>query len=274
MNRIKQAAKSFIKLFEGTKITADAIKGMLVQQGYLLVEYSQFSNSDDVEKILLDLGLKELSLTTKAFTYVDNSCRIVFILEGLSDFEALVLLAHEEGHIMLEHATSDHLFGKDIVNEYEANEFSHYVLHCSGSVSVRHFIHKHRAKLIFLGIIFLTVICAAIMPNGLSVERVPASAPNSNTPPETYPISTPADNTTNDTSQMDNAIPNDPSLEQQGLQEGVPVEEGYYVTPTGEKYHLATCPHVKYKDNIQFLTMTELEEQGYSPCNVCKPDGF
>jgi hypothetical protein len=42
-----------------------------------------------------------------------------------------------------------------------------------------------------------------------------------------------------------------------------------YRTPSGEKYHLATCSHVKGKAIP--LTLKEAKERGLTPCKVCHP---
>ncbi len=42
-----------------------------------------------------------------------------------------------------------------------------------------------------------------------------------------------------------------------------------YRTPSGEKYHRATCSHVKGKAIP--LTLKEAKERGLTPCKVCHP---
>lgn len=42
-----------------------------------------------------------------------------------------------------------------------------------------------------------------------------------------------------------------------------------YKTPSGEKYHLATCRMVK---NVsEEITVTKAKELGLQPCKICKP---
>ena len=42
-----------------------------------------------------------------------------------------------------------------------------------------------------------------------------------------------------------------------------------YKTPSGEKYHLATCRSVK---NVsQELSLSDAVESGLTPCKICKP---
>ena len=42
-----------------------------------------------------------------------------------------MILAHEEGHIYCNHLTSTPVLGRDVIEEHEANEFAHYLLHQS-----------------------------------------------------------------------------------------------------------------------------------------------
>jgi hypothetical protein len=42
-----------------------------------------------------------------------------------------------------------------------------------------------------------------------------------------------------------------------------------YRTPNGERYHRATCPHVKGK--AIRLTLKEAKEMGLTPCKTCHP---
>ena len=45
--------------------------------------------------------------------------------------------------------------------------------------------------------------------------------------------------------------------------------QNVYKTPSGEKYHLATCRMVK---NVsQEITLNEAAEMGLLPCKICKP---
>ncbi|MDF2868875.1 MAG: fold metallo-hydrolase [Anaerocolumna sp.] len=46
-------------------------------------------------------------------------------------------------------------------------------------------------------------------------------------------------------------------------------EKYVYITATGSKYHKKDCQYVK--DNGKAILREEATEQGYEPCNVCKP---
>jgi hypothetical protein len=47
------------------------------------------------------------------------------------------------------------------------------------------------------------------------------------------------------------------------------VEETFYITRTGKRYHRAGCPSLRY--SAYPITRAEAEAQGYTPCRVCYP---
>ena len=46
----------------------------------------------------------------------------------------------------------------------------------------------------------------------------------------------------------------------------------YYVTQSGERYHLETCPCIENRTNIRRLTKSDLESGQYTPCQICLPE--
>jgi len=47
------------------------------------------------------------------------------------------------------------------------------------------------------------------------------------------------------------------------------VEETFYITRTGERYHRGSCHHLRR--SAYPITRAEAEAQGYTPCRVCYP---
>ena len=47
------------------------------------------------------------------------------------------------------------------------------------------------------------------------------------------------------------------------------VEETFYITRTGERYHRGSCRHLR-RSAIP-ITRAEAEARGYTPCRVCHP---
>lgn len=130
-NSIKAAAKSFLNEYKLSEITLDNLKQIIKSQGYTIVEFNNIFNDENVAHLINVLGLDEQIEKTKGFTYADTKRRLVFLNEDLSDAEKLLVLAHEEGHIYCNHFSSAPIIGRDVVEEHEANEFTHYILHNS-----------------------------------------------------------------------------------------------------------------------------------------------
>jgi hypothetical protein len=47
------------------------------------------------------------------------------------------------------------------------------------------------------------------------------------------------------------------------------VEETFYITNTGKRYHRGSCRYLRY--SAYPITRAEAEAQGYTPCRVCYP---
>jgi methylphosphotriester-DNA--protein-cysteine methyltransferase len=48
-------------------------------------------------------------------------------------------------------------------------------------------------------------------------------------------------------------------------------EETVYVTKTGKKYHLETCPNLKHSKVKMPIKLKDAVKAGYAPCKVCHP---
>ena len=169
MKHLKQTAYNFLKKFKITDLNVHTLSDAITKQGYTIVEYSRISNQEDVEQLLDALGVKALSLTTGAFTYADKNYRIVFIEEGHSDDELLILLAHEEGHIFCGHLNNNcNVIGDSVLNEQEANTFAHYLLKKDFLRSVKLYASVNKLKTALICCIFALVIgmiCTLIVIN-------------------------------------------------------------------------------------------------------------
>lgn len=128
---IKHKVKEFVKEYQLQELNAASLCLVMEQQGYTIVKYNHIENESDVSELVDALGLREMVERSKGFTYADLNFRAVFLHEDLSEKEKLMVLAHEEGHIYCGHLSSVPIIGRDVQEEYEANEFAHYLLHSS-----------------------------------------------------------------------------------------------------------------------------------------------
>lgn len=127
MNQKRKAAE-FKRKYSLKTINSANLWEALIAQGYTLVEFNSIENKENVASLIGALQLEDQIARSKCFTYQNDKYRIVFIHEDLNDEERTVVLAHEEGHIWNGHMSSNNVLGTDVVQEYEANEFSHYLL--------------------------------------------------------------------------------------------------------------------------------------------------
>lgn len=82
-------------------ITTEQIEDILTSKGFKIINYDV--SCKEHADILKGLGVLQLAIRTKAFTYVNNQEKIVFIKIVISANEKRFLLAHEFGHIAMGH---------------------------------------------------------------------------------------------------------------------------------------------------------------------------
>jgi len=123
----KQAAE-FKHKYNLKVINSAILCETLTAQGYTVIEFNSINNEPNVASLIEALGLQDQIAHSKYFTYQNDKYRLVFLHEDLNDEERTVVLAHEEGHIWINHLTENSILGNDVVQEHEANEFAHYLL--------------------------------------------------------------------------------------------------------------------------------------------------
>lgn len=164
MNTYKRQAKNFISEFNITEINSETLKKAIEECGYKIIRYRPHFNKDNIYALMEKLDVIEFATGEKAFTYADSKNRFVFLCEDLSEEESCILLSHEAGHVYLKHLNNKNaLPGQDITNEYEANEFSHYLLKKSLFRKMYFNFKKNKSKYITAMIISAAILCSAII---------------------------------------------------------------------------------------------------------------
>lgn len=154
-NNAKKKAKEFIKKYKFTKPTVEGICDIIQKQGYSIIEFNSFDNTPDVNNIIKSFSLTDYIMKTRAFTFTNENFRLVFVNEDLADEEKLLVLLHEEGHIFCDHFSKRDIFGEDVKDEEEANDFAHYIL--KPSLSIKLFKHKKALICALIGLLVLTI---------------------------------------------------------------------------------------------------------------------
>ncbi len=154
-------AKQFFREYKVHRLTLEGLRSTISRQGYTIIEFSQIYNTENVASLLKALNLTEYASRSRGFTYADKNYRLVFVNEDLSETEKLIVLCHEESHIFCGHTSAAAPVGKDVMEEFEANELTHYLMKKSG-VREESFFRRFRTPLI----IAAAIIAAAVLSVG------------------------------------------------------------------------------------------------------------
>lgn len=162
-NNIKCKTKAFISQFKLSAVTLENLKSVIQKQGYTIIEFNNIANGENVSALLTALDLQSLATQSTGFTYADLQRQLVFVREGLSEDEKLMVLAHEEGHIYCNHLASTPILGCDVIEEHEANEFAHYLLHRSVRQKVGCMVKEHKKASIAVALIIVLMVLGSIV---------------------------------------------------------------------------------------------------------------
>ncbi len=168
---VKLKVRKFIKEFGVHELNYALLKGYVERQGYTVVEYSHLSNDEIVSSLINALNLSENICNSKGFTYADQNQRIVFIHEDLSDAEKLVVLSHEAGHIYLGHMSSAPIIGRDVQEEYEANEFAHFLMNPGKWDKIIASVRRHKVATILIAICLVVIVVAGAIFSQIEKEK-------------------------------------------------------------------------------------------------------
>ena len=170
-NRARARAKEFLNEYRLTQVTLDDLKRIITSQGYTIVEFNHIFNDEHVTALIEALHLDEVVEKSKGFTYADPQRRLVFLHEDLSDNEKLLVLAHEEGHIYCDHFSSVPVIGRDVIEEHEANEFTHYILNRSMAGKIDRFIKERKKLCSTVAIVLVVAIIGLLVFKAVQKER-------------------------------------------------------------------------------------------------------
>ena len=145
---IKKKVKEFRSEFSIGKVTVAALDDVFTKQGFTIIEYNPFVNDPDVTTVINNLGLEKLITQTNGFIYADSKYRLVFVNEKLNEAERLLVLAHEQGHFYCGHTNTRQIVGHTVTEEYEANEFAHFLLKRGFREKTADIVTKYRKRLI------------------------------------------------------------------------------------------------------------------------------
>lgn len=161
-NEIEKVVNKFINENKLTIIDYAHLKNVVNKLGYTVIEYNVSLNDNDVWTVINNLSLEDAVLQHNGFTVSNESYRLVFINEELNENEKLLVLAHEAGHIVCGHLEKKPVLGESVKDEYEANEFSHYLLTPNLLCKAKRFALRHKKTVISICIFIIVIIIASV----------------------------------------------------------------------------------------------------------------
>ena len=121
----------------------DDVYRIVKDQGYEIIDFDPDDKSEALSLLSQELGLSIQIMAQDAFVVQNNRIQLLFVKDSLEVDEKLVAMVHELGHIMCGHMhDGSHL--PTITEEYQANEFTHYVLNPTLPVRLLVTLQKHR----------------------------------------------------------------------------------------------------------------------------------
>lgn len=160
---MKKSVRQFQAKFHCYAPSCDRLRSTAEKLGYTVVEFSHILNDRDVQTLIDALKLSDAALHSRGFTYANQNYRLLFVHDDLSEEEEQIILAHELGHIWLEHMTSAaSVIGRDVQEEYEANEFAHYLLHPGFSGLLRKNLSGRRKRLALGAVVLIAAVVAGM----------------------------------------------------------------------------------------------------------------
>ncbi len=156
---IKKKVREFKRQYLLRDVTYPSLREVFEKQGFTVIEFNPVVNDPDVETVIRSLKLSDMIAHSKGFLYVDKNYRILFVNEKLSEDEKVLVLAHEEGHYFCGHMSQPGIVGKDVKDEHEANEFSHYLLEDTARDKTKRLTKKYRKWIVsVIAVVFVTVL--------------------------------------------------------------------------------------------------------------------
>ncbi len=198
--------------------TLDDVCRIVKDQGYEIIDFDPSDKSEAITLLSQELCLSAQIMAQDAFVVQNNKIHLMFVRDSLSVDEKLIAMVHELGHILCGHMQDgNHL--PTITEEYQANEFTHYVLNPSLASRLSVIVSLHKRLSFLIAAVLLVLLIGGVVTQQALVRA-------------SY-------------------------------------YGDYYVTQSGNKYHVSTCYIIKNKVGVRHLTTEEYESGAYEPCSVC-----
>lgn len=156
MNNASKAARDLLRRYRILKPSLDNLCAAVSEQGYEIIDFDP--KDESIAVLSKELELTPEILNQNAFVYQNNGVRLLFVQDHLTAEEKLYVMGHELGHIILGHLQNG---GRASVREeYEADEFMHYLLHPKLGTSIWVSVLRHK---LIAGLIVGVAMAAALV---------------------------------------------------------------------------------------------------------------
>lgn len=158
----RKQADRVTKKYSFSSPTLDNLTFVAKDFGYEIIDYGKKQNVGGIAALIEELSVQRNVETSSAFTYRNNDIKIIFLCEALSESEKRYALAHELGHIVCGHMDYCRCSSEEVEDEFEANEFAHYLLYPKAHQKVRSYLLSHKNPAIVTGLIVLVIIIGIV----------------------------------------------------------------------------------------------------------------
>ena len=161
VNKAQAEASRLLKKYSISSPSLDDLIQIAGANGYEIIDYSLSNNPTNVTTLLHELSLEQLAATRRAFVFKRGEIRLLFVCDSMTSSEKRYAIAHELGHIVMGHLKNELCNDAEIEEEYEANEFAHYLLRPGFTARGAVWVRRHQAISILI-VVFVALGIAAI----------------------------------------------------------------------------------------------------------------
>ena len=162
----KIARKTAYKLLRHYQLSVpslDDLVAVVEDIGFEIVDFSNSRLDSDFSDLVQGLAIHELVKTRKAFVYQNVDVKLLFLCETLTPEEKQYAIAHELGHIQIGHLQNGTYSDSSVAEEYEANEFAHYLLHPETRIRAESVIRKRKPLFAVLIVVILALVIGTLV---------------------------------------------------------------------------------------------------------------
>lgn len=167
----KKAAYAVLKQYKISTPTLDELLFLIKSYGFEVIDYELDSGRGSADALINELSLQSFAITGKAFTYQKSEIKLIFVCDSMTPEEKKYALAHELGHIVCGHLKNGLCNKADMTEEFEANEFAHYLLHPGAGIKVSKWVHTHKTLSLIALVVLIAGIVAIPILHHISVEK-------------------------------------------------------------------------------------------------------